>query len=57
MGLITVVISLLVGFGVLTPEQTGDVTEYGTSIVEAVAGVVTGVTGLIAVFAAKDSVE
>jgi len=57
LGLLTVVISILVGFGVLTPEQVGDVTEHGTSVIEAIFAGITGITGLIAIFAAKDKIE
>lgn len=56
-GLLTVIISILVGFGVLTPEQVGDVTTHGTSVIEAIFAVITGISGLIAIFAAKDAVE
>lgn len=56
-GLITVIISILVGFGIISTDQTVGVTENSVSILEAIFAIVTGVTGLIAVFAAKDGVE
>ncbi len=57
LGLITVVISLLVGFGVITPDQSAGVSEHSISVLEAVFAVITGIAGLIAIFAAKDVVE
>ena len=56
-GLLAVLISILVGFGVINPDQSAGVTENTTSIIEAIFAAITGVTGLIAMFAAKDVVE
>ncbi len=57
LGLITVVISLLVGFGFITPDQSAGVSEHSISVLGAVFAGITGVTGMIAIFAAKDAVE
>ena len=57
LGLLTVVISILVGFGIITPDQSAGVSENSVTILEAVFAAITGITGLIAIFSAKDVVE
>jgi len=54
MGLITIVISSLVLFGVVTPEQSTDITGYTTSIINSVALIVSNIAGLVLIFKAKD---
>jgi len=54
-GVITLVITLLVGFGVLTPEQSVDVQTNATIIINAVVAVWGAVSGLILIFKAKDA--
>ena len=54
-GVITLLISLLVMFGVLTPEQAEGVTTHTNTLMTLIPGVVLAVTGLIAIFKAKDA--
>ena len=54
MGLITVIVSILVGFGVITPEQVGEVTAGGTGVITGIFAIITGIGGLVLVFKAKD---
>ncbi len=56
-GLLGVVVAFLVGFNVLKPEDTQAVTTQSTEVVNAVFALISGITGLIAIFAAKDKVE
>jgi len=53
-GLITIVISSLVLFGVITPEQSSDITEHSNSIINSVALIVSNIAGLVLIFKAKD---
>lgn len=54
-GVITLVITLLVGFGVLTPEQSVDVQTQATTIINAVVAIWGAISGLILIFKAKDA--
>jgi ABC-type Fe3+ transport system permease subunit len=54
-GVVTLLISLLVMFGVLTPEQAEGVTEHTNALFTLIPGVVLAVTGLIQIFKAKDA--
>jgi amino acid transporter len=53
-GLITIVISSLVLFGVVTPEQSSDITEHSNSIINSVALIVSNIAGMVLIFKAKD---
>lgn len=52
-GVLALVTGVLVTFGVLTPEQSTEVTTGITSIGEAISGIVIAVSGIINVFRAK----
>lgn len=54
-GVITLVITILVGFGILTPEQSVAVQSNATIIVNAVITIWGAVSGLILIFKAKDA--
>jgi len=56
-GLVTVIISILVGTGVITPDQLLTVSDHSVSVVEAVFMAITGVSGLISIFLAKDKIK
>lgn len=53
-GIITLVVSILLGFGILTPEQSVEVEAQALTILNAVFGIWTAVAGLILLFKAKD---
>jgi len=53
LGVITLIIGVLVGFGVLTPEQQGELQTHVTSLGEIVGSVIIAVSGIINVFRAK----
>jgi hypothetical protein len=53
-GLITIIVSSLVLFNVITPEQSTDLTGHANSIVNAVALIVSDIAGLVLIFKAKD---
>lgn len=53
-GLITIIVSTLVLFGVFTPEQSTDFSGHANSIINAVALVVSDIAGIILIFKAKD---
>jgi ABC-type Fe3+ transport system permease subunit len=54
-GVITLLISLLVMFGVLTPEQAEGVTTHTNTLLTLVPGVVSAIAALILIFKAKDA--
>jgi len=54
-GIITLVLAVLVSFGVLTPEQSTEVGQHAMTILQAVVGIWSAITGLILIFKAKDS--
>jgi len=53
LGVVTLVLGVLVGFGVLTPEQQGDLQTNFTTLGEAIGGVIVAVSGIVNVFRAK----
>ena len=54
-GIITLVITILVSFNVLTPEQSTELQSQATIIINAVAGVWGAVTAIILMFKATDA--
>jgi ABC-type Fe3+ transport system permease subunit len=53
-GVVTLVITLLVGFGVITPEQSTEITTQTNVLITAIPQVVSAVAALILIFKAKD---
>ena len=53
-GIVTLIITLLVTFGVFTPEQATDVTVQTNVLLTAVPQVVSAVAALLLIFKAKD---
>ena len=53
-GVVTLVITLLVGFGVITPEQSTEITAQTNVLITAIPQVVSAVAALILIFKAKD---
>lgn len=53
-GVITLVITLLVGFGVITPEQSTELNTHSLTLVNAVVAGWGAVSGIILIFKAKD---
>ena len=53
-GFITIIISILVAFGVIDQGDQGTAAELSTKIVEAIAIIITAASGFIAIFNAKD---
>ena len=53
-GIVTIVITLLVTFGVFTPEQATGVTEQTNILMTVIPQVVSAIAGLILIFKAKD---
>lgn len=53
-GIVTLLITVLVSFGVFTPEQATAVTEQTNVLLTAVPEVITAIAGLILIFKAKD---
>lgn len=53
-GIITAVISLLVLFGVLSPEQSGQLTTHALNLVTYVTGIWGTIAAVILMFRAKD---
>lgn len=53
-GIVTAVVALLVLFGVITPEQSADVSGHALNFVEAVALGIASVAGLVLVFGSRD---
>jgi len=53
-GIISAVLSILVLTGVLTPEQSGELSAHATTIVQAVTGVWGAITAIILMFKATD---
>jgi fumarate reductase subunit D len=52
-GVITLVVGMLVAFGVITPEQQGDLNTHVMSLGEVISGAVIAISGIINVFRAK----
>ena len=53
LGVLTFVFGMLVTFGVLTPDQTADLTEGLTSLKEIISGAIIAISGIVNVFRAK----
>ena len=53
-GVITLLITILVGFGVIKPEQSTEVQTHALSIIDAVVIIWGAISGLILMFKAKD---
>ena len=53
-GIITLVLSILVGFGIITPEQSTELGQHTLTILNAIIGVWSAVAGIILIFKAKD---
>lgn len=54
-GIITLVLTILVGFGVITPEQQTELQQHAMTIVQAVVGVWGAITAIILMFKATDA--
>lgn len=54
-GVITLVITILVGFGVITPEQSTDLQTNATTLINAGVAVWGAVSGIILIFKATDA--
>jgi uncharacterized membrane protein len=54
-GIITLLLSVLVGFGVITPEQSTELNTHALTIVNAVTGVWGAITAIILMFKATDA--
>ena len=54
-GVVTLVITLLVTFGVFTPEQAAGVTVQTNVLLTAIPEVISAIAGLILIFKAKDA--
>jgi hypothetical protein len=53
-GIVTLIITIMVQFGVFTPDQAGQVTQHTTTLLTVIPQVISAVAGLILVFKAKD---
>jgi uncharacterized membrane protein len=53
-GIITLVLTILVGFGVITPEQQGELQTHATTVVNAVVAVWGAITSIILMFKSVD---
>ena len=53
-GIVTLIITILVQFGVFTPEQAGGVTEHTTTLLTVIPQAITAIASLILIFKAKD---
>ena len=53
-GVITLILTILVGFGVITPEQQGDLQTHAITIVDAVVLIWGAVSSIIHMFKATD---
>lgn len=54
-GIITLVLSILVGFGVITPEQQTELGAHAVTLINAVFAIYGVITALILMFKAKDA--
>lgn len=54
-GIITLILSILVGFGVITPEQQTELAANAMVIVNAVVGIWGAITAIILMFKAADA--
>lgn len=55
-GIVTLIISILVGFNVLTPEQSTELQGHATTLINAGTAIWGVVTSIILMFKAEDSV-
>ena len=53
-GVITLLITILVGFGIIKPEQSTEVQTHAIGIIDAVVIIWGAISGLILMFKAKD---
>ena len=53
-GIITLILTILVGFGVITPEQSGDLQTNALTIVDAVVLIWGAISSIILMFKATD---
>lgn len=53
-GIVTLLITILVTFGVFTPEQAGQVTEHTNTLLTVIPQVISAIAALILIFKAKD---
>lgn len=53
-GIVTLIVTILVGFGIIKPEHQADVQSQSATIINAVITIWGAVSGLILVFKAKD---
>lgn len=53
-GIVTLLITILVSFGVFTPEQAGQVTEQTTTLLTLIPQIISAIAALILIFKAKD---
>ena len=54
-GIITLIITILVSFNILTPEQSTELQTHATTIINAVVGVWGAITAIILMFKATDA--
>jgi hypothetical protein len=54
-GILTLILSILVGFGVITPEQQTELAAHAMVIINAVVGIWGAITAVILMFKAKDA--
>jgi hypothetical protein len=54
-GIITLLLAVLVSFGVLTPEQSTELNSQALVIIQAVTGVWGAISAIILIFKAKDA--
>lgn len=54
-GIITLLLAVLVSFGVLTPEQSTELNSQALVIIQAVTGIWGAVSAIILIFKAKDA--
>jgi len=54
-GIITLLLAVLVSFGVLTPEQSTELNSQALIIIQAVSGIWGAISAIILIFKAKDA--
>jgi len=54
-GIVTLVITLLVGFNVITPEQSGDLQTHATTLINSGVAIWGAISGIILIFKAVDA--
>ena len=53
-GILTLLLAVLVGFGVLTPEQSTELQQQAMTILQAVVGVIGAIQAIILIFKVTD---